>query len=62
MGAGLKGTVTFSETTRADLVQHGKEEARMIKEVAGHKEVEMGRSCPHSVLHIRTRGWRSFLL
>ena len=53
MGAGLTGTVIFSVTTRADLVQHGKEEARMIKEVTGHKKVEMGRSCPDSVLHMR---------
>ena len=31
----------------------GKEEARSIKEVAGHQEVEMERSCPNSVLHMR---------
>ncbi|XP_052024620.1 paired immunoglobulin-like type 2 receptor beta isoform X2 [Apodemus sylvaticus] len=31
----------------------GKEEARSIKEVAGHKEVEMERSCPDSVPHMR---------
>lgn len=31
----------------------GKEETRAIKEVAGHKEVEMERSCPNSLLHMR---------
>ena len=61
MGAGIKGTVIFSVITRKDLMQHDKEEARKIKEVAVHKEVEMGRSCPHSVLHIQPRGWGSFL-
>ena len=31
----------------------GKEEARSIQEVAGHKEVEMERACPDSVPHMR---------
>ena len=48
IGTGLKGT-------RVDLLQHEKEEARIKKEVAGHKEVEMGRSClPLSPPHEKT--------
>lgn len=52
MGVRLKSKAILSMTTRADLLQHEKE-TRMIKEVAGHKEVEVGRSCPHTVLHMR---------
>ncbi|XP_028718440.2 paired immunoglobulin-like type 2 receptor beta [Peromyscus leucopus] len=36
---------------RADLLQLEKEEARIMKEVAGHKEMEIGRTCPQSLLH-----------
>ena len=51
MGAGHKGMAILSMTTREDLLQCGKKEARMIKEVAGHKGVEMGRSYPHCPPH-----------
>ena len=43
-----------SVTTRVHGPQHEKEKARVIWEVPGHKEVEMGRSFPESVLHMRS--------
>ena len=40
---------------------HEKEEARVIWDVAVHKEVAMGRSFPESVLHVRSpREYGSF--
>ena len=44
--------VMLSVTTGRIFCNMGKKEARSIKEVAGHKEVEMERSCPNSVLHM----------
>ena len=48
--------VMLSVTTGRIFCNMGKKEARSIKEVAGHKEVEMERSCPNSVLHMRRPG------